>query len=136
MCGDFQFSLQDFANQIYWWDHYGRETARAGRKKGRFATPELAEWLTGSPTSNRSVSQQTLRVNLIDLLLSCCRASPGLDTSLEGRREPEEFREVVSVAGLGDWVVLSRSFVFKVHSRGRADGDAASNLSLLRRPWP
>lgn len=39
--------LQDFANQVYWWKDYTAACRKAGKKKGVFATPDIAEHMAG-----------------------------------------------------------------------------------------
>ena len=39
--------LQDFANQVYWWKDYTAACRKAGKNKGVFATPDIAERMAG-----------------------------------------------------------------------------------------
>ena len=39
--------MQDFANQVYWWKDYTAACRKAGKKKGLFATPDIAEHMAG-----------------------------------------------------------------------------------------
>ena len=39
--------LQDFANQVYWWKDYAAACRKAGKNKGVFATPDIAERMAG-----------------------------------------------------------------------------------------
>ena len=41
---------KDFANQVYWWDHYQQECSKAKRVKGRYVDPQVAEYFAGHVT--------------------------------------------------------------------------------------